>query len=107
MSIEPCLITRDAGDGRARTGRQAAAAPPQLAVVICAMGRPGAAAAVASVLASAAAGGVDIEVVLVWQAPHAPPAVPHGARVVPAFAVIAPACWVGRAAAAPAAITSR
>lgn len=59
--------------------------PPHLSVIICALGRPGADAAVASVLDSAAAGGIDAHVVLVWQARASPPPVPRGATILRAL----------------------
>jgi hypothetical protein len=60
---------------------------PQLSVVICALGRPGADAAVTSVFESAAACGVEAQVVLVWQSQSPAPELPLGAavlRVLPA-----------------------
>ena len=57
----------------------------RLSVVICALGRPGADAAVASVLASAEAGGIDVQALLVWQSQDDPPPLPPGGEVVRAF----------------------
>ncbi|MEA3019393.1 MAG: glucosyl-dolichyl phosphate glucuronosyltransferase, partial [Actinomycetota bacterium] len=47
---------------------------PALSVVICSIGSAPVERAVASVVTSAAAGGVDVEVIVVWQ--HAAPAPP-------------------------------
>jgi len=60
---------------------------PALSVVICSLGRPSAAAAVESAVDSAARAGQAAEVLLVWQAEGQPPALPVGARAIPAFPV--------------------
>jgi hypothetical protein len=58
---------------------------PRLSVVVCALGRPGAGAAVASVRHAAQIGGIDAQAVLVWQSEEEPPPLPPGSSLVRAF----------------------
>jgi GT2 family glycosyltransferase len=59
---------------------------PDVSVVIPSVGRPSAERTVASVRESAASGGIDAEIILVWQGEHAPSRM-DGATVIPVHAV--------------------